>query len=144
MWDSLWVTRHNKTWCLIVHHLSVSEESWVYEAKAKTGCTAKGWLPQITVCIWHLHLQSRSAHLFDETGTEQCATIQTQRKSLGEWKAASKGKDSFCNCLHVCEWKTVTSSINSEVFYNFVKKASGLPHLMPFGGKNPQCHNGGR
>ena len=46
----------------------------------------------------------------------------------------------FMSMHGVLDCKTVTGSVDGELFYNFVQ-ASLLPHLMPFDGRNPSQYS---
>ena len=81
----------------------------------------------------------------DETGSDQRATIRRygyslRGKPLVSEKLLVRGKRvsaiAFMSVNGLLDCKTVTGSVNGEVFYDFVQKAL-LPHLMPFDCKNP-------
>ena len=81
----------------------------------------------------------------DETGSDRRASIRRYGYSLRGRplvceKLFVRGKRvsaiAFMSMNGMLDCKTVTDSVNGEVFYNFVQ-TSLLPHLMPFNGTNP-------
>ena len=81
----------------------------------------------------------------DETGSDKHAAIRQygyslRGRPLARDKLLVRGKRvsaiAFMSVSGMLGCKTVTGSVNGEVFYDFVQTAL-LPHLMPFDGKNP-------
>lgn len=111
---------------------------------------------QLTALQWDDFLRSQFAFevsiynqemfiFLDETGSDKQNAVRRYGYSLRGrpmvcQKLLVRGKRisaiAFMSIHGVLDCKTVTGSVDGELFYNFVQ-ASLLPHLMPFDGRNP-------